>query len=200
MVVATSKVISGPGALARLIATLPKKAKLTAAIAYITDPTGLELKAGDRIYVNCLDATIASGGTDPRVLEKWARAGVEVLHCEELHAKVVVAGRWTAIGSTNLSQRANRVQEALWIGTDPETRNQALTFLNSLADVSVEVDAPWLRAKRGLFGTARTGGGGARRRSDHERRPHSVLPVKCRRRSKTRPFRRSKTRPPVCRF
>ena len=172
------QLIAGPGTLAGVVKKLPKKAPLTAAIAFVSEPMGLPVKAGDRIYVNCLDSTIAGGATDPRLLAKWVKAGVEVLHCPELHAKVIVAGNWAAIGSANLSNRADRVQEAVWVGNDAETREQAQVFLDSLAKVSVQVNAAWLKAKADLFGTARTGSSGPRTRAPHERRPYSVLPVK----------------------
>ena len=59
------QLIAGPGTLASVVKKLPKKAHLTVAIAFISDPMGLPVKAGDRIYVNCLDSTIAGGATDP---------------------------------------------------------------------------------------------------------------------------------------
>jgi hypothetical protein len=115
------QLIAGPGTLAGVVKKLPKKAPLTAAIAFVSEPMGLPLKAGDRIYVNCLDSTIAGGATDPRLLAKWVKAGVEVLHCPELHAKVIVAGNWAAIGSANLS-KADLFGTARTGSSGPRTR------------------------------------------------------------------------------
>lgn len=60
------QLVAGPGTLAGVVKKLPRKAPLTAAIAFVSEPMGLPVKAGDRIYVDCLDSTIAGGATDPR--------------------------------------------------------------------------------------------------------------------------------------
>ena len=150
---------------------------MTAAIAYATTDEHLPLHAGDSVIVNASDANVRLGATSPALIGRWLSAGVAVASHEELHGKVVRCGVWTAVGSANLSQRANAVEEAVWIGNDPAAARQADMFLKRLAGDSTLLDANWVRLHRPLFGTARpkeTGRATARRRE-------SILPHRLRR-------------------
>lgn len=169
-----ARVISGPGTLARLRDALPRTLPVTAAVAYATSDEHLPLRAGDSVIVNASDANVRLGATSPDLIGRWLAAGVAVASHEELHAKVVRCGVWTAVGSANLSQRANAVEEAVWMGNDPTSARQADMFLKRLAGNCVLLDANWVRVHRPLFGTAR---------------PNSSVRVTARRRESILPHR-----------
>src|SRR5690349_17850790 len=82
-----------------------KKAKRTkAAVAYVTKPTALSLKAGDILVVDASDGAIAAGGTSASVLTRLHRKGVALFSHNGLHAKVIVADAVLFSSSANLSR------------------------------------------------------------------------------------------------
>lgn len=169
--------ISGPGTLQRLAGKLPGTKPIVAAVAYATRDDYLPLGAGDDITVNASLNNVLTGATDPSLIERWLELGVSVSSHDDLHAKVITRGNWTAVGSTNLSDRANRVEEAIWLGNDPSTLKQAQRFLRRLKDDAVALDSHWVTVHKPHFATKRphlpSAGMG--------RRPRSILPVKLRR-------------------
>jgi hypothetical protein len=120
---------------------------------------------------------VLTGATDPSLIERWLELGVTVSSHDDLHAKVMTRGNWTAVGSTNFSERASRVEEAVWLGNDPSTLKQARRFLQRLKDDAVALDSHCVTVHKPHFATKRShlpsAGVG--------RRPRSILPVKLRR-------------------
>jgi hypothetical protein len=148
------KLVSGPGTLSQLRKALPPKGRIAAAVAYATKDDHLHLRAGDRIVVNASDFHVCGGATDPAVVSRWLDDGVIVSSNERLHAKVVTCGRWTAVGSANLSERANRVEEAVWVCNDPSALMQATKLINRLETAASQLNKDWVTAMIPVFNTA----------------------------------------------
>lgn len=157
-----SRLIAGPGTLERVRAALPAK-PVNAAIAYATDEAHLPLGAGDRIIVNASTRNVEAGSTSPELIGAWLAAGVDVASHEELHAKVIRSGNWTAVGSANLSAMANRNHEAVWVGNDAAVARQSDQFLTRLRREATTLDAAWVKAMAPLYGTKRPPGGATTR-------------------------------------
>lgn len=81
------------------------RAPVTAVVAYVGDKgdTLMPLKRGDRLVCEASDALIASGFTDARTLQRFAKHGVEIYSKQGLHAKVVVGDGFAWVGSANAS-------------------------------------------------------------------------------------------------
>jgi len=82
-----------------------------AAIAYVTrDQIGF--KAGDVLVVDASKKAIASGQTDAPQLRELSRKGVAIYSQEGLHAKVLLLGTYSVVGSANMSGSSGDLIEA----------------------------------------------------------------------------------------
>jgi hypothetical protein len=168
----TQHLISGSDVWTRLNEILPSRKAVQAAVAYATTDVHLRLGHGDNIVVNASLAKVRQGITNPSLLGKWLTAGVAVSTNSSLHAKLITCGRWTVVGSANLSERANRATEAVYLSTDPELQKQAKRFLGELAADSEQLDLDWVGRMSPLYGLDRQND----RDAPLERRTRSILP------------------------
>ena len=82
-----------------------------AAIAYVTkDHIGFQPR--DILVVNASRRIIASGQTDAPLLRELNRKGVAIYNQEELHAKVLLLGSYSVVGSANMSGSSGNLIEA----------------------------------------------------------------------------------------
>jgi hypothetical protein len=103
-----------------------------AAIAYFGQggATLLPLRSGDRLVVDMSPATVRTGGTDPREVEKLIKRGVQAFTRRNLHAKVVVADKSVISGSANVSSHSQTVlDEAAILTTEPSAVRRAREFI-----------------------------------------------------------------------
>jgi hypothetical protein len=70
-------------------------------------------RRGDVLVVNASPAAIGCGDTDAKLLRRLHRRGVQLHHCVDLHAKVLLFDNMAVIGSANMSSSSNgRLVEA----------------------------------------------------------------------------------------
>ena len=126
----------------RLIEGQPSK---TAAVAYVTKGAALSFEDGDTLVCDASDQAIKSGQTDARILRKFLDAGAKLFSCEDLHAKVMVSGDITVIGSANISSSAETtLVEAMLVSRRPRLRSQALALIHNIKRKSVAIDEHFL--------------------------------------------------------
>ena len=75
-----------------------------AAIAYVSKGTPLKFGNGDILICDASESSIKSGNTDAGILLNFKKNGAQIFSCENLHAKIVVCGKYAVIGSSNLSK------------------------------------------------------------------------------------------------
>src|SRR5688572_15748364 len=85
-----------------------------AAVAYVTQDL-IGLSKGDVLVVNASSAAVMCGETDARLLQRLSKRKVQLYHCADLHAKVLLLDRVAVIGSANMStaSRSRLIEAAL---------------------------------------------------------------------------------------
>jgi hypothetical protein len=110
-----------------------------AAIAYVTKDL-LHLGRGDVLITNASTACIAGGNTDAKLLRRLSRKGVDVYHCEDLHAKVVLLdlphGPVAVIGSANMSGSSGGLVEAGLLTDNPSIASGVASLIEQLKERS----------------------------------------------------------------
>ncbi len=112
----------------RLGTLLPRGGRKYVAIAYVTAPDLLSIGSGDLVVVDASPAAVASGGTDPSALRRWAEAGADVRSRSGVHAKIIVTRSSTVVGSANASANsAEYLSEAVLVTNSADIRRQPAT-------------------------------------------------------------------------
>jgi hypothetical protein len=120
---------------------IPKHSPKFAAIAYVSKNSPLEFGDGDVLICNASAAAISNGNTDARTLLTFKKNGARIFSCENLHAKVVVCGKFAIVGSSNLSKSSEEdLLEATLITDRRQIRAQVLSLIYNLIRVSNEQD------------------------------------------------------------
>jgi hypothetical protein len=130
----------------------PSRPAVLAAVAYIgrTAPTVLPLRHGDVLVCNASEAARADGATSVEALQVYQQAGVEIRNWPWLHAKVIVSGGTSWIGSANASQRSKtQLYEAVVRSSDRDVVADARAFITLLCDRSELLGDEELRALEG---------------------------------------------------
>lgn len=118
-----------------LLAHVKDASHVDAAIAYFGQGGAkrLPLRRGDRLIVDMSQATVKTGGTDPREVEKLIRRGVKAFTRRNLHAKIVVADEWVIAGSANVSKHSEEVLDEAAILTNSQSAvRRAREFIDRL--------------------------------------------------------------------
>ena len=138
-----------------------KDKPVLAAVAYVTDASGLPLGAGDILICDASDATARSGGTNRETLRGLVTRGVKVFSLPGLHAKVVVAGPRAIVGSSNWSKHSeDDLIEASLDTDDPAMVRAAAAFIRKQAKNAVQVEGAFLKRMPDAEPTTHTSGGG----------------------------------------
>jgi hypothetical protein len=96
------------------------------------------LQAGDRVVVALSPSNVMGRRVDPRVLAGWAKKGVMVSACPELHAKVYLFDDAVVVGSANASWSSeSTLLEAALFSRDPVVVRQVEEWFRSLGDETV---------------------------------------------------------------
>jgi hypothetical protein len=125
---------------------IDSQASKTAAVAYVSKGTPISFGDGDTLICDATDQAIRSGQTDADTLRDFLRNGAKLFSCENLHAKVIVSGDVTVIGSANLSASAETVLiEASLVTRRARVRSQALALIHDIRTKAVPIDADFVR-------------------------------------------------------
>lgn len=142
-----------------------KKAKgqphIDAAISYITVAPRF-LKKGDRIACDFAIPRIRQGSTDPKVVVRLIKKGVEVYNQPNLHAKIIVGADVVIVGSANASRRSGlwlkkpkravaTLKEAEIVTSDASVVSDARRFVSSLFEPSKLISPEDAKALVKLF-------------------------------------------------
>ncbi len=126
----------------RLIQGQPAK---IAAFAYVSKGAPLSFGDGDTLICDATDRAIKSGQTDAQSLRRFFGNGAKRFSCQDLHAKVMVSGEITVIGSANLSSSAETtLVEAVLVTRRARLRSQALALIESIKTESVPIDEKFI--------------------------------------------------------
>jgi hypothetical protein len=102
-----------------------------AAIAYVTkDQIGFQ--TGDILVVDASHRAIATGQTDAPLLRELNRNGVAIYSKEGLHAKVLLLGSHSVIGSANMSNSSESLIEAAVISDSDVVASGVESFIAQL--------------------------------------------------------------------
>jgi hypothetical protein len=125
----------------KISAQIPKRTPKFAAIAYVSKNSPIKFGDGDVLICNASKAAIKNGNTDARTLLAFKKNGAQIFSCENLHAKVVVCGKYAIVGSSNLSKSSEEdLLEATLITDRRQIRAQVLSLIYNLIRVSTEQD------------------------------------------------------------
>lgn len=145
-------------------ATKADRGRRMLAVAYASE-LHVRMKRGDLLVTDASEPTIASGGTDAKLLADLHAKGVEVYGLDGLHAKLGVLGAHAVIGSANMSaMSAERLHEAVLITDDGAIRSQVMATVTALRDVAVRLDDDALKTLARIR-VVRHGGGARRRKA-----------------------------------
>jgi hypothetical protein len=147
-----------------------------AAIAYFgqTGAKLLPLRNGDRLMVDMSVATVRAGGTDPFEVEKLMRRGVKAFTRRNLHAKLIVAGKWAIAGSANISRHSQQIlDEAAILTNDPAAIRRAREFIDRLCTEPVRPE--YLEKCKRLYKPPRFNGPRANGTHRQQRAKHAKL-------------------------
>ena len=146
-----------------------KRAKVArqrkAAIAYVTkDHIGFQ--AGDVLVVDASKRAIASGQTDAPLLRELNRNRVAVYSQEGLHAKVMLLGNYSVVGSANMSASSGGLIEAAVISDDVVVASGVELFISQVATKKARLKSGHIEAlcKIDVVRTGWTKGGGNSKR------------------------------------
>jgi len=151
--------------------TLAKKNKPWAgAIAYFSDASRLEFGRGDILVINASDPAIASGQTSAAAISAAQKRGAALYSLANLHAKLLVLGKFAVIGSANASKSSdNSLIEASIVTSDPGIRSQARAFIEQLVQLATHIDSKFLQRIEQIPVSQRRGAG-----AGGKRKPSSV--------------------------
>jgi hypothetical protein len=113
-----------------------KAQRRKAAIAYITrDLVGF--RRGDVLIVDASKQAVSCGETDARLLRDLWKKGVQLFHCDDLHAKVLLLDHVAFVGSANMSNSsAVRMVEAGVLTDHSSTVSSVASFIEQLIQLS----------------------------------------------------------------
>lgn len=119
----------------------PESAPKFAAIAYVSKGSPLKFGRGDILICDASVSSIKSGNTDAGTLLNFKKNGAQIFSFENLHAKIVVCGKFAVIGSSNLSKSSEEVLLEATLFTDRrQIRAQVLGLIHNFLNVSDEQD------------------------------------------------------------
>ena len=122
-----------------------------AAVAYLTDTSGIRFRRGDTLVVDASDGAIRSGETSKTALDLLARRGVHLYSYAGLHAKVFLLDRVAIVGSSNVSTLSRtHLLEAAVLTDQPTVTSQVRAFIEALQNRSLPIDDRFLRRIRSL--------------------------------------------------
>jgi hypothetical protein len=150
--------------------------RVDAAIAYFGQGGArlLPLRNGHRLVVDMSPATVKTGATDPREIEKLIGRGVAVFTRSNLHAKVLVADKAVISGSANVSKHSYDVlDEAAILTTAESAVRRAREFIERLCTEPVRPE--YLEECKRLYRLPRFGGTKAGARRNGQRAVHAKL-------------------------
>lgn len=129
------------------------RGKRRAAIAYVgaDAPGRLRLRHNDLLVVNAGRDALLSHATSPEALGTYLEAGVRVLSCPTLHAKVVATPRVAVVGSANASRSSTGLDEAIVVVDGKRAVSEAHDFVDSLLERSDEVTPDFVEAARTIW-------------------------------------------------
>jgi phosphatidylserine/phosphatidylglycerophosphate/cardiolipin synthase-like enzyme len=118
------------------VARLIRGHRKTAAIAYVSKGAPLLFEDRDTLVCDASDGAIKAGQTDARTLGRFLKAGATLFSFRNLHAKLLVSGNVTVIGSANLSSSAQEhLVEALLVTDRSQVRSQALALMYDIRPI-----------------------------------------------------------------
>lgn len=116
-----------------------------AAIAYVTTEDYVTFRKGDILVCDASDKSIGSGETSASLLARLLKKGVKLYSNPQLHSKLFLFGRYTLIGSNNLSMSsALHLDEAALLTTNTSVRSQSAALIYSLANKSQIIDSKFI--------------------------------------------------------
>lgn len=161
----------------QILSTQIKSAEhVEAAIAYFGQGGAklLPLRKGDRLVVDMSLATVKTGGTDPREIEKLFKKGVEIFSRRNLHAKIILLDNNVIVGSANVSKRSYDVlDEAAILTTDPLVIKRTQEFIDRLCTEPVQ--SKYLEQCKQLYRLPRIIGKRSSETSGQQRVKHAKL-------------------------
>lgn len=120
---------------------IPEDTPKFAAVAYVSKGSPLKFGSGDILICDASISAIKNGNTDARTLLEFKKNGAQIFSCDNLHAKIIVCGKYAVIGSSNLSKSSEEdLLEATLISDRRQIRAQVLGLIHNLISVSDEQD------------------------------------------------------------
>ena len=129
------------------VAPITKSAKrrLTA-VAYVSNHSNIKFIKNDVLVCDASDRAIKPGETSAVLLHTLFQRGVELHSRPDLHAKVMVFGKYTLIGSCNMSVSSEETLTELALLTDrKQVVSQSIAFIHSLRETSETIDNVFLQ-------------------------------------------------------
>lgn len=103
---------------------------IIAAIAYVTSFDHLQFADGDTLLCDASEDSIKARRTSAATLKRLHKAGVSLFSIPNLHAKMLVCGEQTVIGSANLSNNsAFRLEDCAVLSKDAKLAGMARDYL-----------------------------------------------------------------------
>ncbi len=125
----------------KILGQIPEDTPKFAAVAYVSKGSPLKFGSGDILICDASTSSIKNGTTDAKILLEFKKNGAQIFSCENLHAKVIVCGKYAVIGSSNLSKSSEEdLLEATLITDRRQIRAQILGLIHNLMSVSDEQD------------------------------------------------------------
>lgn len=117
-----------------------------AAIAYLGESPPIRFGTDDVLIVDASDASIKTGRTSAKVLQRFQKAGAQLWSHPNLHAKVMLIDDWAVVGSANASsQSQNAYVEAAVITDRPDIASQVERFIFELKQRSQPITPSFLK-------------------------------------------------------
>jgi len=136
---------------AKMSEHIPRDGPKVAAVAYVSKGSPLKFGDGDILICDASASAIKSGETDAGILMAFKKNGARIYSCDNLHAKIMVCGKYAVIGSSNLSESSEEsLLEASLITDRRRVRAQILGLIHNLMDVSEELDDDMIKKLIGL--------------------------------------------------
>lgn len=129
------------------VAPIAKLAKRRlAAVAYVSNNPNIKFIKDDVLICDASDRAIKSGETSAVLLHTLFQRGVELRYRPDLHAKVMIFGELTLIGSCNMSISSAKTLTELALLTDrKQVVSQSTAFIHSLRETSKIIDNVFLQ-------------------------------------------------------
>lgn len=117
-----------------------------AAIAYLGDSPPISFGSGDVLIVDASDASIKSGRTSAKELQKFHKAGADLWSHQNLHAKVMLLDDWAIVGSANASRNSQNAHVEAAVVTDrPDIASQLQRFIFELKQRSDHIGPSFIK-------------------------------------------------------